>query len=138
MMEFHPPLLGLTKSQRAMIAARYFIDRKKRRRQWLLAARAAFTPGDRHPCVICGAYQGLAHAHHVLPLSIQFNAGLAEPDHEFVWLCPTHHEAAHEIIRGLLANVQPDLTGMPPAEKDALQPIGVRFVEKLVSAGGLR
>jgi len=147
----------LAKSQRAMSLARFQIGMKEKRRRWTLDARASFSPGDKRPCIVCGRYQSLAHAHHVFPLSIQFKTNLVisdrqfselvdhgpefvivkEPDHEFVWMCPTHHEAAHEIIRALLANVQPDLDGMPAHERDAMQRISVRFVEKLVASGAI-
>lgn len=66
------------------------------RADWLKAARAAFRPGERQPCEVCGKYKSLAQAHHVVPLAQQYGADSL--NHEHVWLCPTHHSAIHILI----------------------------------------
>jgi hypothetical protein len=65
------------------------------KQKWIVAARKAFRPGDRLWCSICDGYEDITHAHHVLPLSRQFDLGLRTPDQEFVWLCPNHHILVH-------------------------------------------
>jgi hypothetical protein len=127
---------GLTLGHRALIAASYLtICRAAQRRYqerkagWIRAARLDFSPGPRRPCVVCHNYIGLTDAHHSVPLSVQFDSGATKAIHEHDWLCPTHHRAMHVVIDALLDNVQPNLAGMPPQEKDALDPLGVKFVQ---------
>ena len=62
------------------------------------AARTEFVPSNRQSCCVCKGYISLTHAHHVVPLSIQFKSGWRRPDHKHVWLCPTHHAAVHIVI----------------------------------------
>lgn len=100
---------------------------------WIARARLTFDPGKRQPCHICGKYEGLTEAHHVVPLAVQYEAGAAEPIQEFAWLCPTHHQAEHFFIRRLLKNVTGSVAGMPPEEVDTLHRFGVRFIELLLT-----
>lgn len=65
---------------------------------WIATARMQFSAGARQSCVICGKWRGLVQAHHVFPLSEQFDAGRVSPDQTFVSLCPNHHAAVHLII----------------------------------------
>lgn len=127
----------LKPSQRASIAAhisrlyRFAADeRTVRKRVWIGNARLDFDPGPRHRCVICNQYFGLTQAHHIVPLSLQFDLHLAQPDQAFDWLCPTHHVAAHVAIAGLLRNEQLAVMGMPSDESDALAVYLVGFVER--------
>jgi hypothetical protein len=76
----------------------------------------------------------LAHAHHLFPLAMQFDCGVERPVHEHSWLCPTHHAAIHVKLRALVANRWFAFPGMPPAEIDALDKLGVRFVALWVGA----
>jgi hypothetical protein len=69
--------------------------RLARKQAWVAEARKSFRPGERLWCGICDGYEDIAHAHHVLPLSRQFDLGVAVPDQDFVWLCPNHHIAVH-------------------------------------------
>lgn len=71
------------------------------RADWIGDARAAFSPGERQPCEVCGKYRSLAHAHHIVPLACQTEA---QPSHEHVWLCPTHHAAVHLLISQALSS----------------------------------
>lgn len=96
---------GLSPSQRAMLAVRINevgrqigAERRANKREWIAAARVAFDPGRREPCRVCGKYRSLSQAHHVVPLAIQYDMGVAEPDQQAVWLCPTHHAAIHILI----------------------------------------
>src|SRR5690606_38279153 len=74
---------------------------------WILAARKAFRPEDRFWCAICDGYDDITHAHHVLPLSRQFDIGLVEPEQTHVWLCPNHHILVHIYLsRGEVKNLQ--------------------------------
>ena len=131
---------GLNKSQRAMVAARLGKASKElraeiqiRKRAWIRTARFAFAPGERGPCVICGKYEGLTHAHHTVPLGLQFDAGGTHAIQDFDWLCPTHHSAAHVFIDDLVANRSRAIGGLPPAECDALHHLQVKFVELFTS-----
>lgn len=93
---------GFNKSQRAMLAA-YMLREGKReaeflaekKRAWIAKARKSFRPGERLWCHVCDGYSELTHAHHVLPLSRQYDLGMQEPDQDFVWLCPNHHILVH-------------------------------------------
>jgi hypothetical protein len=73
---------------------------------WITAARSTFSlPRDKWFCSICDGYERLTQAHHVLPLSRQFDIGLVVPDHEIVWLCPNHHILVHSYLStGVLDN----------------------------------
>lgn len=136
-------LESMSASQRACAAAEacqllqqakkdYYLEKKR----WLCAARAAFAPGTRQPCIVCRGYESVTHAHHVFPLEIQFDRGIKEPIQEFIWLCPNHHAAIHLIIRGLIANKCVSLKGFPPEEQDLLQKEAVSFVHLCFDATG--
>lgn len=122
-------------NRRALIAAavskvdQRFEARVARRKVWIAAARLTFNPGARQACVVCGKYEGLAEAHHTLPLAVQFDAGAETPIHDFDWLCPTHHAAQHVFINDLFARVIP---GLPAEESDALHQIGGKMVQLLL------
>lgn len=127
-------------SQRAMIGA--YLERlvdekakenKRRKKEWIKAARAAFQPTEQQDCEVCGKYKSATHAHHVLPLSLQYDLGVTQPDHSYIWLCPTHHYAIHIDISALIKNVGVSLPGFPPEERDRISSINVRFVEKYCS-----
>lgn len=75
----------------------------------------------------CLRYESVAEAHHVYPLSLQFDAGETSPVQDSRWLCPTHHRLMHEIIEALTANRQPRLDGVPIDEREKLDKIGVLF-----------
>jgi hypothetical protein len=67
---------------------------------WLADARRGFTPSQRCGCVVCGKFKGVTQAHHVVPLTAQYDRGYVEPDHEYVWMCPNHHTLLHLFIPG--------------------------------------
>jgi hypothetical protein len=77
------------------------------RDSWIAAARRLFTPGRREPCCVCGRFRGIAQAHHVVPLTTQYDRGFEYPDNEFVWLCPNHHAIIHLFILGDDRSVAP-------------------------------
>lgn len=82
--------------------ARYDADAVRfARADWVREARAAFAPGQRQPCKVCGKYRSLAQAHHIVPLACQVGP---EPSHEHIWLCPTHHAAVHLLIAQSLSS----------------------------------
>ena len=66
--------------------------------EWVAAARKLFVSGERQPCVVCGKFSSLTHAHHVVPLSTQAQRDRMVVNHEHEWLCPTHHAAVHVLI----------------------------------------
>lgn len=101
-MKFHPDVEPLTVSQRAMLVAHAMAEARLEAREtaiekdaWISSARKLFKPGTQQPCSICAGYAAVTHAHHITPLSRQFDAGYSEPDHTYVWLCPTHHAGVH-------------------------------------------
>jgi hypothetical protein len=65
---------------------------------WIWAGRKLFDPGERQPCCICGRFKGIAQAHHVIPLTMQYDRGFKYPDQEYSWLCPNHHAIVHIFI----------------------------------------
>lgn len=65
---------------------------------WIAAGRQLFSPGEREPCWVCERFKGIAQAHHVVPLTIQYDRGFKYPDQEYVWLCPNHHAMVHIFI----------------------------------------
>ncbi len=65
---------------------------------WIIAARRLFAPGEREPCWICGKFKSITQAHHVVPLTSQYDRGFEYPDGEYVWLCPNHHTIAHMFV----------------------------------------
>lgn len=65
---------------------------------WMNSARKSFDPGKNKPCFICGRHQSITHAHHINPLSIQYELDYELPDHNFEWLCPNHHAFVHKLL----------------------------------------
>jgi predicted HNH restriction endonuclease len=65
---------------------------------WLMVARKVFAPSGRQPCFVCGKFESIIQAHHVVPLTTQYDRGYKVPDNEHVWLCPNHHTMAHLYI----------------------------------------
>jgi hypothetical protein len=47
---------------------------------------------------VCGKFSAIAHAHHTIPLSTQFEHGVKNPIDQHVWLCPNHHAILHALI----------------------------------------
>lgn len=68
------------------------------REAWIAVARRIFSPGERQPCCVCGKFKSIAQAHHVVPLTAQYDRGFRLPDQAFVWLCPNHHAMVHLFI----------------------------------------
>jgi hypothetical protein len=77
---------------------------REQRSEWIKFARWKFQQiwrsSDR--CQICRMDSDYSHAHHSLPLNIQYDLGISEPVHEFDWLCPTHHQFMHKVIAATL------------------------------------
>lgn len=71
------------------------IEYANRKRAWIAAARMAFEPRRREACFVCGKFQSIAQAHHVVPLGEQFDRGFPAADHEHEFLCPNHHFILH-------------------------------------------
>lgn len=68
------------------------------REAWIAASRRIYSPGDRQPCYVCGKFRSITQAHHVIPLTAQYDRGFKLPDQESVWLCPNHHTMVHLCI----------------------------------------
>jgi hypothetical protein len=68
------------------------------REAWIAASRRIYSPGDRQPCYVCGKFRSITQAHHVIPLTAQYDRGFKLPDQESVWLCPNHHTMVHLYI----------------------------------------
>lgn len=74
---------------------------KRKRAEWLRDARndfKAIVPKRVQNCEVCNKHAEFVHAHHSLPLNLQFDLGLTLPVHDFSWLCPTHHRHVHMMI----------------------------------------
>jgi predicted HNH restriction endonuclease len=65
---------------------------------WIMASRQVFAPSERQACYVCGKFKSIAQAHHVVPLTAQYDRGFVLPDNEHVWLCPNHHTMVHRYI----------------------------------------
>lgn len=78
----------------------YLAEYKERRASWISKARSEFKwqVGRVQNCAVCQKHAEFVHAHHTLPLNIQFDLGLDEADHAHDWLCPTHHRHVHMMI----------------------------------------
>jgi hypothetical protein len=87
---------------------------------WIYQARLLFRPGEKKDCEVCGQYSAVCEAHHVMPLSMQYDHGFDIPNNDFIWLCPTHHAAAHALIEKLVNNAAVSLDGFPPREIEEL------------------
>jgi hypothetical protein len=72
----------------------------RERAGWIDRARREFRSivGRTQPCAVCGKHREFVHAHHSLPLNIQYNLGLERADHTHDWLCPVHHRHIHMLI----------------------------------------
>ena len=49
-------------------------------------------------CEVCGLDLRYSHSHHRVPLSLQFDLGLAHAGHAHDRLCPVHHRHVHMLI----------------------------------------
>ncbi len=58
--------------------------------------RGSFKPSNRQNCLVCGKYIEITAAHHIIPLKNQKDFDTI--DHDYVWLCPTHHKLVHLAI----------------------------------------
>lgn len=75
-------------------------EAKQKRTEWLNEARRDFRMRIRRPepCAVCGRHVDMVHAHHSLPLNIQYELGLWFANQEHDWLCPVHHSMVHVYI----------------------------------------
>lgn len=73
---------------------------KKRRAEWMADARREFRFQAVRPeaCAVCGKHREMVHAHHSLPLNLQYDLGLHSAIHDHDWLCPVHHRVVHVYI----------------------------------------
>lgn len=74
---------------------------KKREREnrsgWMDYAREQFKQLTRRPqpCAVCLLSSEYSHAHHSLPLHVQYDLGIEDAIHEHDWVCPVHHKELH-------------------------------------------
>lgn len=75
-------------------------EAQDRREGWIAAARTEFQVQRRYakPCAVCGLSDEYSHAHHSLPLNLQYALGVDMPIQEHDWLCPVHHKLIHQRI----------------------------------------
>ncbi len=130
----------LSSSQRAIYAANalpFFEEIKNKKRtekeDWIKNARKTFNPGIKQPCFVCNKYESVTHAHHIFPLHLQYDRGVKEPIHDFMWLCPTHHAAIHIFTDALIKTKPIDLKGFAYEELDALDGISLLFINNYYS-----
>ena len=121
----HSEFQALSASEQMLFIVAYITVIKGRAKKakaiaakWIKSARANFKPGPKQPCVVCGQFQSVAHAHHLTPLHIQ--AHRSSFDQEFVWLCPTHHSGVHLCLDGRHTGIPPDLLGFSDADQVAM------------------
>lgn len=82
---------------------------------WLKFLREAWkvnTP--REHCFVCGKYQSITHAHHVIPVAevaTLFTKADVQPEEAmdfrmaYIWLCPNHHTIFHLIHNRSMRNI---------------------------------
>jgi hypothetical protein len=104
------------------------VEETAKKQLFIRCARAEFKPGARQSCFVCGKYRGLTQAHHVYPLALQFDDGRTYADHEYYWLCPTHHAAVHLHISSYDKPREMDVGGVPEEEMKAIRGISRRFL----------
>jgi len=95
--------LSLTKLELLFLKNKEFIDTQKLiinglQMRKVSDSRRTFKPVDKKPCYVCGLYKEIAQAHHLIPLCTQKDNIIK--NHEYVWLCPSHHKLVHRCIDG--------------------------------------
>jgi hypothetical protein len=85
-------------------AAEWKDKAREQRTQWIDYARSDFQRAWRYPrpCAVCGLGEDYSHAHHSLPLSLQYELGVDIPIQEHDWLCAVHHKTIHRRISARL------------------------------------
>ena len=73
-------------------------ERQKAKEKWIAKARMNFRPSRRQDCYVCGKFGAITHAHHTIPLAVQFDHGIRNPITQHAWLCPNHHAILHALI----------------------------------------
>jgi len=101
---------------------------------WLGAARQTFVAREREACCVCGKYRWLTQAHHLVPLTMQYDAGLAVPIQDYAWLCPTHHVAIHLLIANVVAAYERRITPSALQMLGESEPSEIAALFKLVDA----
>lgn len=89
------------------------------REAWIAVSRQLFDPGERCPCMVCGKFKSIAQAHHVVPLTSQYDRGYRQPDQTSVWLCPNHHVMVHLFI---------------PSDDRSLTPAAIQARDKTIAS----
>lgn len=136
-----------TASQRAVVALeiREMLkkdadDIQRTKNSWIASARKNFTPETNIPCKICGHYSKWTQAHHVIPLSRQFEMGYLHADHTVEYLCPTHHvilhvllNQFHELAKDINARTSDDIStdNLSPQEINGLIEIGLVYFKHI-------
>lgn len=109
LLERHPERYGAPRSPErtaALNALRqietyeWIVEAKRRREEWMEHARSEFRKLYKvsRPCCVCGLGHHYSHAHHSLPLNIQYDIGVASPIQEYDWLCHLHHKHVHRLF----------------------------------------
>ena len=79
-------------------AKRNKLELQQVKQQLKSLARRSFKPKGKQDCLVCGKYKDIVSAHHITPLKTQKNRDVL--NHDYVWLCPTHHKLVHLAIDG--------------------------------------
>jgi len=118
---------------------------RHRRTEWLRTARNEFrtiVPFKVEPCEVCHKYPEFVHAHHILPLGVQFDLGLKYRVHDFSWLCPIHHRYVHMMISVYITDTRKgDFLGFIPdraiEEWNAVERVFQKSFDLFTQHGGL-
>lgn len=76
-------------------------ENQAQKNKWIDNARLSLEKTERQNCFVCGDYKPFCQAHHLIPLSEQYDMGFKEPDNSHIWLCPTHHIIIHTFMNGI-------------------------------------
>lgn len=74
------------------------------RKDWVSIERDIFRKLKKikKPCAVCGLGKEYSHAHHLIPLSLQYDLGVTDASHEYECLCPVHHQLMHRMIGSMV------------------------------------
>lgn len=100
-------------------------DYKRMRGEWMSYARDEFRQLYKvsKPCEVCKLDRAYSHAHHLLPLSVQYALGVETPVQDYTWLCHVHHKLVHRLFSAYLTPTRrnedfPDFIGSVVSERD--------------------
>jgi hypothetical protein len=72
--------------------------KQKEKNAWIINARSKIPVLKKEACYVCGKFLSISEAHHIYPLSNQYDDGVDISINDYVFLCPNHHTLQHIMI----------------------------------------